>query len=327
MDTLLRVSELFVSYRHNDEGERMAIRGASLNLAAGEVIGLLGESGCGKTTLALSILRLLAAAARVAGGCIQFRERDLLKLSEKDMEGVRGAEVSLIFQEPGIALHPMLRAGDQVADVIRVHRGWPRARCREEARAALGRAGLADTDRIYSAYPHQLSGGQRQRILIAMALACEPALIIADEPTASLDATVQAEILDLFKSLRSRLQLSMLWISHQPAVLAQIAERVLVMYAGQIVEEGPLREVFRNPLHPYTRALVAAHPTAPAEAVASPRRPLRVMAGEPRDPGRTFSGCAFEMSCPDRMEICRTREPGETQPESARRVRCFKYGG
>lgn len=324
METLLDIGGLDVAYRQPDGNDMRVLSQVRFGMAAGEGVGVLGESGCGKTTLALAIPRLLPRTARLESGAVLFRGRDLLRLSDREMEAVRGAQIAAIFQEPGIALNPVLRVGEQVADVVRVHRGGSRAKCRAEAEAALSLVQLADTRRIYSAFAHQLSGGQRQRVLIAMALACRPALLIADEPTALLDATVQAEILDLLKELKRQLGMAVLLISHNPAVLARIADRVLVMYAGRIVEEASATKIFAEPLHPYTRGLLESLPPAPDRPA---RRRLTAIPGAPPDPAHAATGCRFEPRCADRMEHCTQREPDEMETEPGRRVCCFKYGG
>jgi oligopeptide/dipeptide ABC transporter ATP-binding protein len=250
----------------------------------------------------------------------------LLALKERELERFRGAEIALIFQEPSLALHPMKRVGDQVADVLRVHRRWDRQRCRNEARAALEEVALGDSERIFRAYPHQLSGGQRQRVVIALALACKPALVIADEPTASLDTTTQAEILDLFRELKQRHRLAVLLITHNPAILAGLADRVLVMYAGKIIEEGSFEQVIHDPLHPYTRALIQSLPARMGESAAL-KQPLPVIAGSPPDPAFSLPGCAFEPRCSVRMDVCCARDPLPVSPQRLREVRCFHYGG
>jgi ABC-type glutathione transport system ATPase component len=253
---LLQVEDLAVQYRPEGASEVGALNGVSFAIAPGEVVGLLGESGCGKTTLALSLLRLLPRSARVASGSIRFCGQQVMALNERQLERLRGARISMVFQEPGIALHPMLSVGEQIAEVVRAHKAWNRRRCREEAERMLAEVHLEPAARIYAAYPHQLSGGQRQRVVIAQALACRPDLVIADEPTASLDARVQAEILTLLQELRTQSGIAMLLISHNPAVLARLADRVLVMYAGRIVEQGDLAEIHAHPVHPYTRLLL-----------------------------------------------------------------------
>lgn len=327
MDDLLEVRRLTVSYRSVDGTEFSVISEVSFSIARGEVLGLLGESGCGKTTTALAIVRLLPPNARVVCGSARFLGRELLSLDEWELQKIRGAQISLIFQEPGIALNPVMRVGDQIADVIRVHRGGSAAHCRQEAESALALARLSDPGRIYSAYPHQLSGGQQQRVLIALALACQPMLIIADEPTAALDTTIQAEILALLKELKEQLRLALLFISHSPAVLSQLADRILVMYGGRIVEEGTLSQIYRNPLHPYTLGLLRSIPPPPVQNQDDHMPRLLTINGSPPDFARLPRGCPFEPRCPDRMEICTSREPEEVRPDRSRRVRCFKYGG
>ncbi|MFQ5776704.1 MAG: ABC transporter ATP-binding protein [Terriglobia bacterium] len=290
-------------------------------------MGLLGESGCGKSTVALSILRLLPPGGSVVRGSVRLRGRELLALDEARLQRVRGAEISLIFQEPGLALNPVRCVGDQVADVIRAHRVGGQKQCREQAEATLAQVRLSDTEGIYSAYPHQLSGGQRQRVLIAQALACKPALVIADEPTAALDTTIQAEILALLKELKQQLRIALVLITHNPAILVGLVDRILVMYAGHLVEEGEIGEIYRNPLHPYTRDLLRSVPRPPLQNGLAPSKHLPSIAGMPPDPACLPTGCPFEPRCPDRMELCTRREPLEVQPELSRRVRCFKFGG
>lgn len=324
--TLLRVRDLRVSYLQPDPLSIPALRDVSLDLRKGEVVGLLGESGCGKTTLALSLLRILPRDAVIQSGTIHLGHIDLLAQKESALEQIRGTEIGLVFQEPGISLHPTMRVGDQLADAFRVHRRWPRHRCREEALAALARVRLDDPLRFYPAYPHQLSGGQRQRVLIALALICGPSLLIADEPTASLDTTVQAEIVRLIRELKTEMGLTVLWITHNPDLLAQIADRVLVMYAGQIVERGSLPQMYSSPKHPYTQALLASRPRRrAANAADNPR--LGKRGGEPYTRNAIACGCAFAAACPDKMDICLQREPPEIHLSETSSVRCFKYGG
>lgn len=323
---LLEIRSLSVFYSGNG-AVVPAVNEASFAIGAGETVGLIGESGCGKSTTALALGRLLPPAQCRIRGSVRFRQRDLLTLSEKEIERVRGAEIAFIFQEPALALHPLQRVGDQVADVLRVHRGWSRQRCREEAEAALSEVGLGDSERIYAAYPHQLSGGQRQRVVIALAVACRPALLVADEPTASLDATTQTEILNLFRKLRERHRIALLLITHNPSILSGLADRVLVMYAGQIVEDGPFDQVIGDPLHPYTRGFLRSLPAPPGKNPAAAKQPLPVIAGSPPDLTRLPRGCAFEPRCPVRMEVCALREPQPVTRDGSRQVRCFHYGG
>ncbi len=310
----------------NSGGAVRAVNGASFSIAPGEVAGLIGESGCGKSTTALALLRLLPASHCAIHGSVRFQGRELLALDEPELEQIRGSEIALVFQEPSLALHPMKRVGEQVADVMRVHRGWDRVRCRDGARAALAEVALGDSDRIFRAYPHQLSGGQRQRVVIALALACKPALVIADEPTASLDATTEAEILELFRELKQRHRIALLLITHNPAILAGFADRVLVMYAGKIIEEGSFDQVIHDPLHPYTRALIRSLPARAGESVAA-KQPLPTIGGSPPDPSLPLPGCPFEPRCAVRMDMCVARDPLPVSPQGLREVRCFHYGG
>lgn len=326
METLLEVHNLTVELSANRGVAVRAVNGASFAIAPGEVVGLIGESGCGKSTTALALLRLLPATHCMIQGSVLLRGRDLLALDEPQLEAIRGSEIALVFQEPSLALHPMKRVGDQVADVLWVHRGWDRVRCRGGARAALAEAALDDSDRIFRAYPHQLSGGQRQRVVIALALACKPALVIADEPTASLDAPTQAEILQLFRELKERHRIALLLITHNPAILAGLADRVLVMYAGKIIEEGSFEQVIHDPLHPYTRALIRSLPARVGQNL-TPKQPLPIIVGNPPDPAFPLPGCAFEPRCSVRMDVCCERDPIPVSPQSLREVRCFHYGG
>jgi peptide/nickel transport system ATP-binding protein len=253
---LLRVNDLTVRYRSSDLGEFTALEGVTLDIAAGEAVGLLGESGCGKTTLGLALLGLLPAWGKVTGGSAVFRGRNLLTLAERELRKVRGAEISMVHQEPGAALNPVLRVGEQVAAVLRAHRQLSRERAREEAGVLLAQVGLGQETCIEAAYPHQLSGGQQQRVAIAQAIASGPALVIADEPTTALDSITQLEILNLLKSLREKLRVALLLITHDPAVIVRAVDRVLVMRAGCLVEQGATREVTQKPRHIYTQELL-----------------------------------------------------------------------
>ncbi len=324
---LLEVRDLAIHYVDGKGAPVVAVDELSLDVEEGEVVGLLGESGCGKTTLLLAVLGLLPPSARVVRGSIRFRSRELLALGDLDLRTLRGAEISIVFQEPTLALNPVRRVGAQVAEVFRAHRRWNRLRCREEASSILAEVGFTEADRIYDAYPHELSGGQCQRVVFAQALACRPALVLADEPTASLDSTTQAELRALLRALQSRFGLALLLVSHDLGALAALARRVLVMYAGRLVEAGSPVQVFNDPLHPYSRGLLRAFPRAVASSVPPEPGFLVPIPGSPPDLARLPPGCAFEPRCSDRVPACAERPPHEVRPADDRRVRCFTYGG
>ncbi|HEV2305050.1 MAG TPA: ABC transporter ATP-binding protein [Candidatus Acidoferrales bacterium] len=255
MNTLLQVRELKVRYRGGEAPPNEAVHGVSFDIGAGEVVGLMGESGCGKSSISLALLGLLDKHKADVSGSILFRSQQLVSLNERQFEKIRGTAISIVFQEPGIALSPVMRAGEQVTEVIHAHRGWSWKRCRAEAKMMLARVGLEDTRRIFAAYPHQLSGGQRQRVTLAQALACEPELVVADEPTASLDARSQAGFIELLRELKAQSRISILLISHTPEIQASLADRLLVMRNGIIIESGNFNEVYQHPGQPYTRLL------------------------------------------------------------------------
>ena len=273
MSSLLEIDNLWIRF-----GSAAAVRGLSLQIEAGQVLGLVGESGSGKSVTALAIMRLLDASAQIEGS-IRFQDRgadttDLLKLPPEPMRRLRGRDLAMIFQEPMTALNPVLAVGEQIAEAIRVHHPEkPRRQVREAVLEAMDAVALPDPARRYKDYPHQFSGGQRQRIMIAMAIANRPRLLIADEPTTALDVTVQKQILELLADLRERFGLTMLFISHDLAVVSQVADRVAVMRHGLLLEEAPRAAIFRNPAHPYTRALLGANPTMETDV----REPLAVL--------------------------------------------------
>jgi ABC-type glutathione transport system ATPase component len=256
MQVLLQVTDLSVSYRGAGSNRRHAVENVSFEIAEGEVLGLMGESGCGKTSIALALLGLLSQDQAQVAGSIQFRGEELLSKDRNSLRAIRGAGISLVFQEPELALSPVMKIRDQVVEVIHAHNDWKWQRCRAEAELALARVGLADSSRIFSAYPHQLSGGQRQRVVLAQALACNPALLIADEPAASLDARSQSELLALLRELQRALRISILLISHAPEVQASLAGRLMVMANGRIVEQGLFEQLYRNPSQSITRAML-----------------------------------------------------------------------
>jgi peptide/nickel transport system ATP-binding protein len=300
---LLEVSRLTTVF-DMPGGPVAAVDEVSFEVRAGETLCLVGESGSGKSVTALSILRLVQPPGRIAGGSVRFKGRDLLSLAEADMRHVRGAEISLIFQEPMTALNPVFRVGEQIGEALLVHGRATRREARGRAVELLTAVRIPDAAARVDDYPHQLSGGQRQRVLIAMALACKPSLVIADEPTTALDVTIQAEILDLLREMKKALGLSLLLITHDFGVVAETADRVAVMYAGRIVEEGPVRAIFANPQHPYTRGLLASMPGG------SPGR-LKAIEGAVPMLGSLPPGCSFNPRCPDRFAPCTTAPPPE----------------
>lgn len=321
--SLLQVRDLAVIYALDGRRRVAAIEDLSLDIAAAEAVGLLGESGCGKTTLGLSLLGLLPAAGRVVGGAVVFQGTNLLALGERQLQTIRGARLAMVYQEPALALNPVIRVGDQIAEVLRAHGKVSLPRAREEARELLALVGFPAESSISEAYPHQLSAGQKQRVVIAQAVACRPALIIADEPTTALDVATQSEILTLLKALQTKLHLALLLISHDPEVLEQFVDRILVMYAGRLVEEGSTNEVMENPCHPYTRALLDARL---ARGLSENRkRILATIPGEPPDLTNLPQGCAFANRCPHTRNVCRASKPDAFSVKPSRRVECFNY--
>jgi ABC-type glutathione transport system ATPase component len=272
MEALLQVRNLNVRYRAEGGFAHCAVADVGFDIGSGEVVGLVGESGCGKTSLVLALLSLHEKLRVDVSGSVLFRGRELFTLDERSLEEIRGAKISFVSQEPGIALSPVLRVGDQVAEVLHAHNSWNWKRCREEAESWLARVDLHPTKRFFSAYPHQLSGGQLQRVVLAQAMACGPALLIADEPTAALDGRNQAEFLGLLRSLKEQIGLSVLLINHSPEIHASLAYRLLVMKAGQIVEQGSFAQLYHNPSDPYTRAMLRRSSHEPASESLVPQK-------------------------------------------------------
>jgi peptide/nickel transport system ATP-binding protein len=287
-----------------------AVDGVSYEVRAGEVLGVVGESGCGKSVTALSILRLVAdPPGRIVGGAVRFEGINLLELSESEMETVRGNEISMIFQEPMTSLNPLMTIGRQISEAIALHRGLSQRDASEQATEMLRRVHIPEPERRVQAYPHQLSGGMRQRAMIAMALSCNPKLLIADEPTTALDVTVQAQILDLMRDLKTRLGSAIMLITHDLGVVAEMAQRVVVMYAGRKVEEGPVEAIFARPLHPYTRGLLGAVPKLGSSVEAGTRGRLAEIPGLVPSLRTPIVGCAFAGRCPLATDICRRDSP------------------
>ena len=305
MATLLEVRSLTTEFVTRG-GVVRAVDGVSWDVAEGETVALVGESGCGKSVSALSVMRLVAApAGRIVSGQVFFKGRDLLALSEEEMRRVRGREIAMVFQEPMTSLNPVLTIGRQLTEGLEIHLGMTRGDARQRAAEVLATVGIPDAARRLSQYPHQFSGGMRQRIMIAAALACNPALILADEPTTALDVTIQAQILELMRDLSRRFGVAMLIITHNLGVVARYADRVNVMYAGRIVERGSARDLYRRPRHPYTLGLLRSVPR-----LDEPRRArLQPIEGQPPDLTRLGPGCAFAPRCTFRVERCRVERP------------------
>jgi len=323
---LLQVQDLHVTYLSRTGQKSPALAGLSFEVRPGETLGVLGESGSGKSTLAAALLRLLPANGEIEKGVVLFEGQDLLQAEPGTLQRIRGARIAVIFQEPSLALHPMIRIGEQIKDVIAAHESSSRGVIRQKTLQLLAEVFPADAARIADSYPHQLSGGQRQRVLIAQAIACGPSLVVADEPTASLDPSTQQEILSLFRKLREKLGLSLILITHNPALLAGFADRVLVMYAGKAAEIGPAERVLGSPQHPYTRALLQTMPSE-IEGHANERKSkLAVIPGEAPNLEMLENGCRFEARCADRMELCAKREPAVVNVSESHTVSCFKYG-
>ncbi len=302
------------------EGVIRPLEEISFSMEQGEAVGLVGESGVGKTLTALAILRLLPSPpARIAAGQLLFNGQDLRRLPEREMRGIRGAQIAMIFQELMTALNPVLKVGEQIAEVLRLHQGLSRGRAREQAIALLTRVQIPAAAERARAYPHQLSGGMRQRVLLAMALAGEPQLLIADEPTTALDVTVQAQMLELLQDARERSKMGLLMITHDLEVLAGTCSRVIVLYAGQVVEVAPTTELIRRPAHPYTAGLIEA-----TRSLAERAGPLTEIPGALPDPREMPSGCRFAPRCFAADQACRAAPPALTPSDSSgRQVRCI----
>ena len=322
-DELVQINNLTITYLPPGSVPVRALDHASLEIHRGEVIGVLGESGSGKSTLAFALLRLLPSYARESGS-VMFRGRNLLTMTEPELRKVRGKEISLISQDPALALNPVIRVGDQISEVLRAHLAMSGSARRQHVEELLRAVGFDLPQQIYSAYPHQLSGGQRQRVGIAQAIACSPVLVIADEPTNKLDAALQAEVLTLLSEIRKH-DAAFLMISHDPTIFPGFADRIVVMYAGRVVEEGRTGDIFRRPLHPYTQALVRLSERYLVNVQGSRVR-FPVINGEAPDLTRIGCGCRFEPRCPERMQVCTNCDPREMTPEPFHRVSCFKYG-
>ena len=305
---LLSVENLQTHFGTPD-GVVRAVEGLSFTVNAGETVAIVGESGCGKSVTSMSILRLIPTPPGKMAGKIMFEGRNLLDLTEQDMQGIRGKDISMIFQEPMTSLNPVLTIGRQIGESLRLHEGLSAKEAEARAVDILTLVGIPAPARRVREYPHQLSGGMRQRVMIAIALACNPKLLIADEPTTALDVTIQAQILDLMRDLKTRLGSAIVLITHDLGVVAEMAQRVVVMYAGRKVEEGSVEAIFGNPLHPYTRGLLGAVPKLGASLEAEGRSKLTEIPGQVPSLRRRIEGCAFAGRCVMATESCRSIAP------------------
>ena len=321
-EALLEVRKLQTSFFTAD-GVVRAVDNVSFDVHRGEAVALVGESGCGKSVTAMSIMRLVAVPGKITGGEIRFKGRDLAALPEKEMRNVRGNDVAMVFQEPMTSLNPVFKIGAQVAEAIRIHRKVSKKEAWKQAGEMLERVSIPDPHKRLHDYPHQLSGGMRQRVMIAMALSCDPELLIADEPTTALDVTIQAQIMELLASLQKQLGLAILLITHDLGVVAEFCERVIVMYTGRVVEEARVLDLFERPAHPYTRGLLKSLPSV-TKAEAQARLPT--ITGMVPSLTALPRGCKFNPRCPDVMEICYGREPALMPVAPGQIARCYLHG-
>ena len=306
------------SYFFTRNGLLKAVDGVTFHINQGETLALVGESGCGKSMTALSILRLLPEPGRIVGGQVHLDGRDLLHLPEVEIRRIRGNDISMIFQEPMTSLNPVLRIGDQIAEVLQLHQGLSRHEALDQAQAALVQVGISDAGRRLRDYPHQLSGGQRQRVMIAMALACDPKLLIADEPTTALDVTIQAQIMDLLLELKQQRRMASLLITHDLGIVAGNADRVAIMYAGQLLEVGTVARVFAGPLHPYTQGLLQCVPRIGMKSG------LATISGQLPDLTKKHEGCLFADRCPCLCGTGQQQRPELKEVADDHLVRCWR---
>ncbi len=320
---LLEVKDL-KTYFYTEDGVVKAVDGVDFYVNPGEVVGLVGESGCGKSVTSLSVMRLISQPGKIVGGQILFEGKDLVRATEEEIIGVRGNRVSMIFQQPQTALNPVFRIGDQIGEVLSIHKDFGREAGYKRAVELLKMVGVPDAERRSQAYPHELSGGQAQRVMIAMALACVPDLLIADEPTTALDVTIQAQILDLMRNLRQSIGTAIILITHDLGVVAEMCERVAVMYAGRIVEEASVYNLFRSPLHPYTQGLIGSIPV-----LGNLKDRLEVIPGTVPNLVNLPPGCRFASRCRARakhaLSICTEQEPDLLTLSAGHTVRCWLY--
>ncbi len=317
--TILKVSNL-KTYFHTDDGVVKAVDGVDFYVNHGEIVGLVGESGCGKSVTSLSIMRLISKPGKVEAGEILFDGTDLLKLTEPEMNHVRGNRISMIFQQPQTALNPVFDVGDQIGEVLNIHQDIGKEAGYKRAEELLKIVGIPDAKRRVEAYPHEFSGGMAQRVMIAMALACQPELLIADEPTTALDVTIQAQILDLMRKLNENMNTAIILITHDLGVIADMVSRVAVMYAGKIVEQASVKNLFAEPLHPYTQGLMGSIPV-----LGRKKRRLDIIPGVVPNLIDLPKGCVFASRCNRKMEICEQKMPELLVEKPRHEVRCWLY--
>lgn len=321
-ETILEIKDLCVEFQ-TVEGKVQAVDHLSYTLHKGEKLGIVGESGSGKSVSSLAMLQLIPnPPGRVTGGEILYKGQDLVRLSEKEMQKLRGNEISMIFQEPMTSLNPIIQCGKQIAESLRLHRGMNKKEAMQEAVRMMKEVGIANPEIRVHEYPHQMSGGMRQRVMIAMALACRPQILIADEPTTALDVTIQAQILDLIRDLNRETGTAVLFITHDLGVVSELCDTVIVMYTGHIVEQAPVKDLFRDPKHPYTVGLLNAIPS-----ITKDRKPLQTIEGMVPNPTERVEGCSFWPRCPHASERCRKQDPPVTGLGEDRLVRCWLYAG
>ncbi|TNJ63611.1 ABC transporter ATP-binding protein [Paenibacillus hemerocallicola] len=317
---LLEVNELRTHF-YTSEGVVPSVNGVTFHVAEGETLAIVGESGCGKSVASLSIMRLVASPGEIVGGEVRFEGRDLLKLSKREMQKLRGNELSMIFQEPMTSLNPVFTIGNQIGEVIALHQGLSKKQTRAKSMEMLELVGIPNAERVLDNFPHQLSGGMRQRVMIAIALACNPKLLIADEPTTALDVTIQAQILDLMRNICKERKTGLILITHDLGVVAEMADRVVVMYAGQVVEEATVYELFSDPKHPYTIGLLRSIPN-----LHNQEEELASIPGSVPNPLNMPTGCAFHPRCPLADQTCKTKAPQLEKISEQHNVRCFHAG-
>jgi oligopeptide transport system ATP-binding protein len=315
---LLRVDDLHVSFK-TDEAQIRAVRGVSFDVYPGETVGLVGESGSGKSVTNLALMGLVPKPpGRIDGGQVHYAGKDLLRLGEREMQRIRGRRIAMIFQDPMTALNPLMTVGQQLTEMTRQHLKLTRREANRQAAESLEMVGISGAERRLRDYPHEFSGGMRQRVMIAMALSCEPDLLIADEPTTALDVTIQAQILDLLRELQQRRRTSIIMITHDLGVVAEICHRVLVMYAGKVVETAGVESLFSEPEHPYTRGLLRSLPRFDRNT-----ETLEAIPGQPPDLGDLPRGCSFRARCPEAVDACTSDEPALIPLGGDRQVACF----